>query len=128
MQVTVSAATFLAWVSAVVAQTAGFDAVLTPTKNEVVEAGSTYTITWDYSSTYSSTVSIQILQGASSTTLQLGDVIASKSCPHVSNLGDSLSLTEISQLTQPPQPASTTLWPSTPGPSTPPSEMTPPTA
>ncbi|ROW00108.1 hypothetical protein VSDG_03604 [Cytospora chrysosperma] len=77
MRVTVSAATFLAWVSAVVAQTAGFDAVLTPTKDEVVTAGSTYTITWDYSSTYAGTVSIQILEGATPTTLQLGEVIAS---------------------------------------------------
>lgn len=78
MRVTVSAATLLAWVSAVMAQTSGFDAVLTPTKDEVVPAGSTYTITWDYSSTYAGTISIQILEGATSTTLQLGDVIACK--------------------------------------------------
>lgn len=78
MRVIISGATLLAWVSAVMAQTAGFDAVLTPAKDEVVTAGSTYTITWDYSSTYAGTVSIQLLEGTTSTTLQLGDVIASK--------------------------------------------------
>ncbi|ROV92252.1 hypothetical protein VPNG_09681 [Cytospora leucostoma] len=77
MRVTISAATLLAWVSTVVAQTSGFDAVLTPTKDEVLTAGSTYTITWDYSATYSSSISIQLLEGETSTTLQLGDVIGS---------------------------------------------------
>ncbi|KAJ4412469.1 hypothetical protein N0V82_008788 [Gnomoniopsis sp. IMI 355080] len=77
MQFTISAATLLALVSAASAQTAGFDAITAPAKAEVVPACSTYKLTWDYVSTYAGTVSIQLLQGATSTTLQLGPVIAS---------------------------------------------------
>lgn len=74
---TISAATLLALVSAVSAQTAGFDAITKPTKDEAVAACSTYTVTWDYTTAYPGTVSIQLLEGASPTTLQLGAVIAS---------------------------------------------------
>lgn len=81
MRVTLSAAAMFAFVSAVLAQTSGFDAIYTPTKDESVTAGSTYTVTWDYTSTYAGTISIQLLQGASSTTLQLGEVIASMFFP-----------------------------------------------
>lgn len=77
MQVTITAATLLAWVSAALAQTAGFDAITVPTKDESVPAGSTYTVKWDYSADYAGTVSIQLLQGADPTTLQLGPVVAS---------------------------------------------------
>lgn len=132
MRVTVSAATFLAWVSAVVAQTAGFDAVLTPTKDEVVTAGSTYTITWDYSSTYAGTVSIQILEGATPTTLQLGEVIACKflffyTIPgYILNEAHPHTNTYLHTCFQ--QLVSTTLSASTRGPSTLLSETTPPTA
>ncbi|KAI3395841.1 hypothetical protein diail_854 [Diaporthe ilicicola] len=77
MKVTISAATLLAWVSAALAQTAGFDAISLPAKDESVPAGSTYTVKWDYSATYAGTVSIQLLQGADPTTLQLGPTIAS---------------------------------------------------
>ncbi|KAH8773595.1 Ser-Thr-rich glycosyl-phosphatidyl-inositol-anchored membrane family-domain-containing protein [Diaporthe sp. PMI_573] len=77
MQVTITAATLLAWVSAALAQTAGFDPITTPAKDESVAAGSTYTVKWDYSADYAGTVSIQLLQGADPTTLQLGAVVAS---------------------------------------------------
>ncbi|KAG6360903.1 hypothetical protein INS49_011971 [Diaporthe citri] len=77
MRVTITAATLLAWVSAALAQTAGFDAITVPAKDESVPAGSTYTVKWDYSPTYAGTVSIQLLQGADPTTLQLGPVVAS---------------------------------------------------
>lgn len=78
MYATMSTAAFLALVSAVSAQTAGFDPITKPAKDEAVSACSTYTVTWDYTSAYPGTVSIQLLEGATSTTLQLGAVIASK--------------------------------------------------
>lgn len=78
MYATISTAAFLALVSAVSAQTAGFDPITKPTKDEAVAACSTYTVTWDYTDAYPGTVSIQLLEGATSTTLQLGAVIASK--------------------------------------------------
>lgn len=77
MQFTISAATLLALVSAAMAQTAGFDAITKPAKDEAVAACASYPITWEYTSDYSGTVSIQLLEGATSTTLQLGPVIAS---------------------------------------------------
>lgn len=78
MHATFSAASLLALVSAVSAQTAGFDAISKPAKDEAVAACATYTVTWEYTSAYPGTVSIQLLEGATSTTLQLGAVIASK--------------------------------------------------
>lgn len=81
MSFKITATAFLAFVSAVAAQTSGFDAVTTPAKDEVVPACSNYVIKWDYTSTYDKTVTLQLLQGATSTTLQLGAVIASKSPP-----------------------------------------------
>lgn len=124
MQYTISAATFLALVSAARAQTAGFDAITAPAKAEVVPACSNYVLTWDYVSTYAGTVTIQLLEGATSTTLQLGPVIASMYL--------SLSVCApllLGNLTNIPlQPASTTLSPHTPGLSTAPSATTPPTA
>ena len=86
MKVTITAATLLAWVSAALAQTAGFDAITVPAKDESIPAGSTYTVKWDYSADYAGTVSIQLLQGADPTTLQLGPVIASMSTAIASNI------------------------------------------
>lgn len=86
MKVTITAATLLAWVSAALAQTAGFDAITVPVKDESVPAGSTYTVKWDYSADYAGTVSIQLLQGADPTTLQLGPVVASTSSAIASNI------------------------------------------
>jgi hypothetical protein len=77
MQFTITAATLLAWVSAALAQTSGFDPIILPAKDESVAAGSTYTVKWDYSADYAGTVSIQLLQGATPSTLQLGPVVAS---------------------------------------------------
>lgn len=79
MRFVISAASLMALISAVVAQTAGFDAITTPAKDEIVPAGSSYVINWDYTSTYAGTVTIQLLQGATPSTLQLGAIIASKS-------------------------------------------------
>lgn len=76
MYATVSAATLLALLSAVSAQTAGFDAITKPAKDEAVAACGTYTVTWEYTDAYAGTVSIQLLEGATSGTLQLGAVIA----------------------------------------------------
>ncbi|CAN8105208.1 unnamed protein product [Discula destructiva] len=76
MQYTVSAATFLALVSAVQAQVADFDPITKPLKDEAVPACSNYVIDWDYSTAYPGTVTLQLLQGATPSTLQLGAVIA----------------------------------------------------
>lgn len=78
MYATISAATLLALVSAVSAQTAGFDAITKPLTNEAVPACATYTLTWDYTDAYPGTVSIQLLEGATPATLQLGAVLACK--------------------------------------------------
>lgn len=79
MRFSTSNAALLALVSRVVAQIDGFDAITKPTKNEVLEAGSTYQITWDYSAQYAGTISITLLEGDTPSTLELGDTIASKS-------------------------------------------------
>lgn len=78
MKVVISAATLLAMISAAQAQTPGFDAITTPAKDEAVSACADYTINWEYTDAYPGTVSIQLLQGATPTTLQLGPVLASK--------------------------------------------------
>lgn len=69
----------LASTTAVLAQTAGFDVITAPARNEVIAAGSTFTITWT-SSDPAGKISLVLLEGASNTTLQIGDTIASKSC------------------------------------------------
>lgn len=79
MQFTASAAAFLALISHVVAQTDGFDAITKPTYNEVLTAGSAFEVTWDYDSQYDGTISISLLEGATATTLELGDTVASMS-------------------------------------------------
>lgn len=74
MKFTISAAALLAFVSTALAQTAGFDVVRTPTKDEIVPAGKTYTVTWDAApADYDKdTVSIVLLAGASPATLVPG--------------------------------------------------------
>lgn len=64
-------------VASVAAQTTGFDAIVSPTEGEVVTVGQTLNIKWD--STVDAPITITLLQGASQSTLQLGDAIASKS-------------------------------------------------
>ncbi|ROW11482.1 hypothetical protein VMCG_01570 [Cytospora schulzeri] len=77
MQFTTSAAAFLALISHVLAQTSGFDAITKPTSGEVLAAGSTFQVVWDYDSQYAGTVSITLLEGKTATTLELGDTVAS---------------------------------------------------
>lgn len=60
-----------------IAQTDGFDAITKPTKDENVSAGSDYNIVWDYDSSHAGTVYLSLLEGASSTTLQVGPNITS---------------------------------------------------
>lgn len=79
MQFTTSAAAFLALISHVVAQTDGFDAITKPTSGEVLTAGSTFQVTWDYDAQYDGTISITILEGKTAATLELGDIVASMS-------------------------------------------------
>ncbi|KAK2610816.1 hypothetical protein N8I77_004217 [Diaporthe amygdali] len=76
MQFTLYAATCLALVSRVFAQTEGFDAISAPTKDQTLAAGSSTTVTWDYNSKYAGAVTITLLQGATPETLQLGSAIA----------------------------------------------------
>lgn len=82
MQYSFYAATFLALVSRVFAQTEGFDAITAPTKDQTLTAGSSSTVTWDYNAQYAGTVTITLLQGATPETLQLGSAIASMSSHH----------------------------------------------
>jgi hypothetical protein len=75
MQFTISAVAFMAFVSAAIAQTAGFDTIRKPTRDELVPAGSTYVVTWDAApSEYDEeTVSIVLLAGSSPQTLVPSD-------------------------------------------------------
>ncbi|EKD19276.1 uncharacterized protein L3040_009284 [Drepanopeziza brunnea f. sp. 'multigermtubi'] len=72
---TISAA-ILAMASSVMAQTADFAAMYTPTQNQQVAAGSVLDITWQTSTVYTGPVTIQLLQGATPSTLELGLVVA----------------------------------------------------
>lgn len=70
MQLFASTAAFLALISSVFAQTEGFDAITSPTEGQILQAGQTYTITWDPTAEYNSdTVTIRLLQGADQNTL-----------------------------------------------------------
>ena len=71
------AASILAFASYVAAQTSGFDPISYPTQDLEVTPGSTLDIVWE--STVTGKVTITLLQGASSTSLELGDVVACKS-------------------------------------------------
>lgn len=79
MQFSFYAATCLALVSRVFAQTEGFDAITAPTKDQTLTAGTTSTVVWDFNAQYAGTVTITLLQGATPETLQLGSAIACKS-------------------------------------------------
>lgn len=83
MQFSFYAATCLALVSRVFAQTEGFDAITAPTKDQTLTAGTTSTVTWDYNPQYAGTVTITLLQGATPETLQLGSAIACKSSSRI---------------------------------------------
>ncbi|KAL2016948.1 hypothetical protein VTK56DRAFT_2824 [Thermocarpiscus australiensis] len=72
----ISVATILAFASAVLAQTEGFDPITKPTKGEEVPAGSTYEIVWEPSAAHPSTVSIDLLGGADPGHLVVLDTIA----------------------------------------------------
>ncbi|KAH8815333.1 GPI anchored serine-threonine rich protein [Xylogone sp. PMI_703] len=66
---------FLALVSSVFAQTPGFDVITNPTQDKVVKVGQTLDITWEPSSV-TGTATIILLQGATPSTLQLGQTVA----------------------------------------------------
>ena len=70
-------AAVLALVSSVLAQTAGFDAITSPTQDQNIPAGSSFDIIWQ-PGTVTGTITITVLQGATTSTLQAGAVIASQ--------------------------------------------------
>jgi len=69
MRFTVSAAALLAFASSALAQTADFDAILTPTKDAIVPAGSTFDVTWTSIAKYSGSVTLSLLGGKTNTSL-----------------------------------------------------------
>jgi hypothetical protein len=69
MRFTLSTAAFLAFASSVLAQTANFDVVTSPKKDEVVAAGATYTIVWEPDTKHPGTVSLSLLGGETPSTL-----------------------------------------------------------
>lgn len=73
-----SIATALAFASAVFAQgpTDGFNAIIKPTQDEEVAAGSTYKIEWQYNDAFPGSVSIDLLGGTEPKTLAVVDAIA----------------------------------------------------
>ncbi|CAK7232490.1 hypothetical protein SBRCBS47491_008288 [Sporothrix bragantina] len=71
-----TAATLVAFASAVLAQTANFDVISQPTEGSVVPAGETYTIVWAPTADYNNdTITLTLLGGATSKTLQQVSVI-----------------------------------------------------
>jgi hypothetical protein len=77
MRFTAAAALF-AFAASVLAQnpTDGFDPIVKPTKGEKVPAGSTYDIEWQPNATFTGTVTIALLGGASPSTLQILSTVA----------------------------------------------------
>ena len=73
-----SVASILAFASAVLAQTADFDPITKPGKEETIPAGTTYEVTWQPSTKYDGTVSITLLGGGSPSTLEDVEVVGSK--------------------------------------------------
>ncbi|KFY96534.1 hypothetical protein V500_02416 [Pseudogymnoascus sp. VKM F-4518 (FW-2643)] len=67
----------LAATSSVFAQTNGFDVLIAPAKDEVVKAGSTFTIKWAPTAP-AGPISLVLMQGASNTTLQLAEGFLAK--------------------------------------------------
>ncbi|KAK0118941.1 hypothetical protein ONS95_007810 [Cadophora gregata] len=76
MQYSFVAAAVLAFTSSVFAQTAGFAALTVPTQDQNVEAGSVLDITWQPSTEHPGPITIQLLQGASPSTLEIGATVA----------------------------------------------------
>lgn len=74
-----SVAALVVFIGSAFAQTEGFDSMTVPTDNQVLNAGETLDITWEYTSEYAGKVTIALLQGASPSTLQVGDTIAGMS-------------------------------------------------
>ena len=68
-------AAVLAFASVVCAQTANFDAITSPYQDQNVAAGEPFDIVWEASKNYTGTVTIQLLEGATPSTLSKGDVI-----------------------------------------------------
>jgi hypothetical protein len=69
-------AAILALSSSVFAQTTGFDPISSPTQDQNVPAGTSLDILWQPSTTYTGTITITLLEGATPSTLALGAVIA----------------------------------------------------
>ncbi|KIH86990.1 GPI anchored serine-threonineeeee rich protein [Sporothrix brasiliensis 5110] len=71
-----TAASVLAFASAVLAQTANFDVITKPTEGSVVPAGKTFTITWEPTTEYNNdTITLTLLGGATPKGLQTISVI-----------------------------------------------------
>jgi hypothetical protein len=70
-------AAILAFASVVFATnpTPGFDPITAPFQDQNVPAGQPFDIVWEPSKNYTGTVTIQLLQGATTSTLSAGDVI-----------------------------------------------------
>lgn len=74
-----SFASVLALATAVLAQTDNFDVISKPTDGSVVPAGETYTIVWAPTAEYNNdTITLTLLGGATSKTLQTVSVIKGK--------------------------------------------------
>jgi hypothetical protein len=69
-------AAILALSSSILAQTSGFDAISSPTLDQNVPAGTSLDIVWQPSTSYTGTVTITLLEGATPNTLSLGAVVA----------------------------------------------------
>ncbi|QPH01181.1 hypothetical protein C2857_005380 [Epichloe festucae Fl1] len=66
-----SVAAVLAFVASAFAQTPDFDPIYTPKKDEIVPAGSSFTLTWDAPAKYTAgTISIELIGGATQNTQQ----------------------------------------------------------
>jgi hypothetical protein len=81
MRFAVSTAALAAFITSVLAQTSGFEPIVKPVKGEDVPAGSTYTVEWQHSSTYSGPVTLSLLGGKSPETLEAKGTIGSKLIP-----------------------------------------------
>lgn len=70
-------ASVLAFAASALAQTSGYAVISAPADGEVVPAGKTYTIKWSAGS-FSGPATISLLGGASASTLQILNSLASK--------------------------------------------------
>lgn len=71
-----SVAAFVALLGTTFAQTDGFDSITVPAKDQALKAGETLDITWEYNAAYEGTVTLELLQGATPSTLEIGETIA----------------------------------------------------